>query len=456
MATRKDLTELMPSDGTDCCGGNRTLLTPAGDKSLYHAVSQCSRCGFCLQICPSYSVSGREDFSPRGRNQLVRKLIEGTLSFSPGTAAALDSCLLCGSCSTVCFAGIPTSDIVLEAVRALNGKRRGSMVYQAVRLMLKHRRIFSLLLGFLFLLRRCGAVSLAEASGLFRLPGMAVPGAVLNGVKKPPLRFAAARLKKKAAGAPPGRPAWVYFLPCGTDFLFPSAAEATWRLLNRHFGPGLLIAESCCGMLSHNYGDLEAARECAIKNILIFEKLSAEGNPPLLVADCASCAGFMKNYEKLFSGDSGWRKRASVFSAAVRDMMEMLPAEKVKLDPDFRPSGNVVYHDSCAFRRSRKAGTEAAAAVRKLAGVAWREADGNSGCCGGAGAWRLINPAISDSLLKEKIISIASAQAGIVVTGDTYCLLQINSGLKKTYPAAEAVHYSVFADSAEKKEEVKP
>ncbi|MDE2292719.1 MAG: (Fe-S)-binding protein, partial [Elusimicrobia bacterium] len=78
------------------------LLTALGERSTYDAVSQCSRCGYCEQACPTYVATGREGFSPRGRNQLVRQMLEGKLADPASAEEALSTCLLCGACQTVC------------------------------------------------------------------------------------------------------------------------------------------------------------------------------------------------------------------------------------------------------------------------------------------------------------------------------------------------------------------
>ena len=70
----------------------RILLTELGERTVYDAASQCNRCGKCLEICPSYAASRRESMSPRGRNQLVRLLIEDKLSDPESLREALDTC----------------------------------------------------------------------------------------------------------------------------------------------------------------------------------------------------------------------------------------------------------------------------------------------------------------------------------------------------------------------------
>jgi len=93
-AARKwpDLCVLHIDSHTDC--------HPINPDHPYDAASQCSRCGYCEQACPTYVVSGKESYSPRGRNQIVRMMMEGKFADPASAQDALDSCLLCGACVT--------------------------------------------------------------------------------------------------------------------------------------------------------------------------------------------------------------------------------------------------------------------------------------------------------------------------------------------------------------------
>ena len=98
------------------------LLTDLGERTSYDAASQCSRCGYCEQACPTYVATGREAQSPRGRNQIVRLMLEGKLDDPAAAEEALSTCLLCGACVTACYAKVAVPDLVLEGRRALRGE----------------------------------------------------------------------------------------------------------------------------------------------------------------------------------------------------------------------------------------------------------------------------------------------------------------------------------------------
>ena len=79
---------------------------------LSDLTSQCIRCGFCLESCPTFLITGDESQGPRGRIKLAR---EG--EWDRDTYKAIDSCLGCRNCETACPSGVKYGEI-LELARA--------------------------------------------------------------------------------------------------------------------------------------------------------------------------------------------------------------------------------------------------------------------------------------------------------------------------------------------------
>jgi len=204
-------------------------------------------------------------------------------------------------------------------------------------------------------------------------------------------------------------------------------------------GGGRYMENSCCGLLSYNYGEVEDSRTLAKRNIERFDVLArtAHSEAPL-VADCSSCAAFLKSYPQLFMDDPEWRGRAEAFSARVKDAVEVMPEAAKSACGD---SGPITYHDSCKASHGQGLSSEPRRVLRGCRS-SFKEMGGSDTCCGGAGAFAFVNPELSDEVLRRKIGRIAELQTRVVATSSTSCLIQLAHGLKKYYPDCRVLHLS--------------
>ena len=83
-------------------------------------VHNCDRCGACLTVCPLFDVKGIEATSARGKNSIVRALVEGGLKPTRAVLKAVDFCLLCRACVEVCPANVPTDEAMVDVRQHLS------------------------------------------------------------------------------------------------------------------------------------------------------------------------------------------------------------------------------------------------------------------------------------------------------------------------------------------------
>ena len=98
-----------------------------GPFKAQYAASTCTRCGACLQRCPSFKALKSELYSPRGRSQLLKYIFERKLNLKQDKTDILNtsaSCLMCGACTDFCPAKTPVSDLMAELNFSLLGKRK--------------------------------------------------------------------------------------------------------------------------------------------------------------------------------------------------------------------------------------------------------------------------------------------------------------------------------------------
>ena len=227
------------------------LLTDLGERSTEDAVGQCSRCGYCEQVCPTYAATGRESFSPRGRNQIVRLMLEGKLKDPEASADALAGCLLCGACQTACYAHVPTPDLVLEGRRLLT-ERPNSFVNFLCYLLFQKPSFLKSFLKVAYFFKRLGLSRLAARSGLLSLLGLKGLAEAELHVDQVPGKFLSEELE--GCRRPKIRPGFIS--PPAGQLSVSERRYGDREGPGRAQGPGRFLKTGCCGLLPHNYGEL--------------------------------------------------------------------------------------------------------------------------------------------------------------------------------------------------------
>jgi glycolate oxidase iron-sulfur subunit len=259
-------------------------------------------------------------------------------------------------------------------------------------------------------------------------------GAGLNRAEKfsalIPNEFLRERLARRAPTARSSKRA-TYFIGCGVNFMFPRVGEATVAVLEALGYETKIVEHGCCGLPAFSNGALEAARRLALRNI---EALSDESDS-LVIADCSSCASFLKDYPALFSieaADDAARARAQRFSARVRDVTEILAEASglFRAESGERPAVGqaVTFHEPCHLGRRQRLGDRAREVLRAMPDVEFVEMKEAAWCCGGAGAFAIEHPELSLAILERKIRRVESSRAATIATTCPSCLMQIGGG----------------------------
>lgn len=364
-------------------------------------LATCVHCGLCLNYCPTFRVTGLETESPRGRIYLMTQWKRGGMPFTEELAEHIDLCLGCRTCEAVCPSGVPYGRIIEHGraeVERLRGPRAKSLVVrQAMRRLLAHPER----------LRAFGG--LTRLAQMLRLTGIVPPGRTLpqlRGAWRPPAGGVAPAVGKR-------RYRVAFLNGCVMPVMYRSAHEASVKLLQLAgcevwFPPD----QNCCGALFAHNGDLEGARRLRQINQRAFGMEAFD----YLVVNSAGCGSHLKD----FYPNLGTR---------VRDLFEFL-AEAGLPEPGRKVAARVTYQDACHLVHAQRIRKQPRQLLAALPGVELVEMANADICCGSAGIYNAIQPAMSKRILEEKMDDLLSTGATQVVTANPGCQMQLEAGLR--------------------------
>lgn len=378
----------------------------------------CVHCGFCLATCPTYQLLGDELDSPRGRIYLMKQVLEGQ-PVTQKTQLHLDRCLTCRACETVCPSGVRYGrllDIGRGIVEQRIGRsvKAGAMRY-ALRRVLPDSGIFALLLSLGQLARPLLPRSLKDS----------VPAGARAAGTWPVARHSRKMLVLDG---------------CVQPALAPNINAAAARVLDK-FGISLVRAAQagCCGAVSYHLNAQQEGLDYMRRNVdawwpYVEDKVEngiGQG-VEAIVMTASGCGVTVKEYGHLLRHDSVYAEKAAYISELTKDLSEIVSAE-------FDQSGLVdnstlsteiaklSFHSPCTLQH----GMQIRGMVEKILVAAGFEltavADAHL-CCGSAGTYSILQPQLSQQLLKNKVAALESGAPAQIVTANIGCLTHLQSG----------------------------
>ena len=410
----------------------------------------CIHCGFCLPVCPTYVATGHELESPRGRLHLIDAVREGRIAATDRVLGHLDPCLQCRACETACPSAVPYGRIMEDARASIMANEPAARPrgWWLRALVLRHVVAKPHVLRALLIPAR-----IYSRSGLQRfvrrslVPGLPAALARLESLA-PDLRHAPFRRRGNIA-RPRGASARVALLTgCVHGEFFPQTHVATVRSLVA-VGAEVVAPpkQGCCGALHSHAGDAEAARDLARANIAAFEAAGVEA----VIVNAAGCGAAMKEYDHLLRDDPRWAGRAERFVATVCDVTEFV-ADRIDAAGLSSKLGaldiDVTLQDSCHLAHAQGVRAAPRAILEAIPGLRLHELETPDRCCGSAGIYSAVQPAMSADVLAAKMADIEGTGADVICTANPGCTLQIQAGVRRSGLDAEVQHVIELLDES--------
>jgi glycolate oxidase iron-sulfur subunit len=369
--------------------------TPEG-READAILRKCVHCGFCTATCPTYQVLGDELDGPRGRIYLVKQVLEGAAP-TARTRLHLDRCLTCRACETTCPSGVRYGRLA-DIGRGLVEARVPRSLWQ---------RLVRATLAFALPRRRLFAMLLALGRPLrFLLPRL-VPAAAAPAGEWPAPRHA--RRMLVLAG-------------CVQPALAPRINAAAARVLDR-MGVSLVEAPAagCCGALRYHLNDQAAGLDDMRRVIDAWWPAIERGEVEAIVMTASGCGVTVREYRHLLAHDPAYRDKAARVSALTRDLSEAIAPAAL---PERTGLGRIACHSPCSLQHGQQVrGTVEALLAR--AGFELAPVPDAHLCCGSAGTYSILQPALSAELRRRKIEALQSGAPVGIVTANIGCLAHL-------------------------------
>lgn len=232
-----------------------------------------------------------------------------------------------------------------------------------------------------------------------------------------------------------------YFVGCGTNYALPYVAYSTVRVLKAAGCSVRILDNVCCGLPPFSYGDLDAARELARRNIEVMAEMEVDA----IVTDCGSCSSFLKEYPDLFMDDPLYKEKASTVRPKLKALSEYLGEIGIPELPGSLDA-RVTYHDPCHMSRYQNLANEPREIISRIPGIEYQELPEAGWCCGAAGTYNISYYGQSMQVLDRKVENIKKTGADIVVTTCPACNIQLAHGLRRHGLGCEVLDLAELVD----------
>ena len=378
----------------------------------------CVHCGFCTATCPTYQVLGDELDSPRGRIYLIKDMLENDRPADAKTVKHIDRCLSCLACMTTCPSGVHYMHLVDHARAHIEKTYRRPPMDRFLRWTLARILPYPMRFRAALVLAKLGRpfarlMPDARLRAMLEMAPKRIPPVSRN---DDPQVFPAIGDTKMRVALMTG---------CAQRALNTDINDATIRLLRR-LGCEVVIARGtgCCGALVHHMGQEAESHAAAARNIHAWMAEADGAGLDAIVINTSGCGTTVKDYGHMFRNEALARDAARVSELAV-DVSELL----VRLGlPAGAPRGlRVAYHAACSLQHGQQVKT-APKDLLRTAGFDVVEPRDSHLCCGSAGTYNLMQPAISQELKARKLATLEEKSPDVIAAGNIGCMMQIGTG----------------------------
>ena len=375
--------------------------TPDGEEASA-ILGRCVHCGFCTATCPTYQLLGDELDGPRGRIYLVKQVLEGAAPTAK-TQLHLDRCLGCRACESTCPSGVEYGRLLDIGRRLVDGQVRRPARERWLR----------------------GALKEGLSGPLF--PTAMRMGQAMRGILPAALKEQVPA--RRDPGAWPARPharKVLMLAGCVQPSMQPNINAATARVFDA-LGVETIVpaGAGCCGAIRQHLDDAAGALADARRNIDAWWP-GLEAGAEAIVLNASGCGSQVKEYGHLLRQDAAYAAKARRVSALARDLAECLPAEEAALKQriTLASGSRVAFQAPCSLQHGQRIRGAVESLLAALGADVVPVAEAQL-CCGSAGTYSVLQPALSQALRERKLEALTAARPEVILSANIGCIVHL-------------------------------
>jgi len=222
---------------------------------------------------------------------------------------------------------------------------------------------------------------------------------------------------------------------CVQPAIAPDINAAAARILDRLGITLIEVDDGCCGALAHHLAEERSAREQMRRNIDAWWP-DIERGAEALVVTASGCGAMIRDYGELLRDDRAYAQKAARVSQLFRDLGQVVAQELakpgVKLELTL-PAGRrqrVAFHSPCTLQHGLKLRGVIEPLLERAGYTLTSVADAHL-CCGSAGSYSLLQPAISRQLKANKLAALQAGTPDVIATANIGCQMHLASGAER-------------------------
>lgn len=234
------------------------------------------------------------------------------------------------------------------------------------------------------------------------------------------------------------------FSTCIIDLLFPNVGIAMVEVLER-FGceTSMPVKQICCGQPTFNSGYVKETQKVMHNEIDALLGVDAD----YIVGPAGSCVAMLKEYPEHLKDDPAYAEKAQQLADKTYEFSQFVYRVLHIQNAGAQLDTTATYHRSCHMTRLLGERTAPFELLKHVEGLTMIPLPHLENCCGFGGLFSVKEPEISKQMVDEKVDSVVSTHAEVLISCDQACLMNIVGRFNRRGEHIKVMHLAEVLNS---------